>query len=247
MKSELKGYFLSDLHLFARRSTANSLKPLLGETASRAHTVVLGGDIFDFKWSTFYSFEESVAAAVGWLEELVVSHPHCCFYYLLGNHDAHPKFVVELDRLSFRQPRLQWQPYVLRIMDCVFLHGDIVDCEPNHTILESRRKVHEFRAPQKRIAHWLYDLAVHARLHRLVMHAAIRPKSVLRKLARYLEEQGLDESHGVRHVYFGHTHRVVDGVRYKGLTFHNGGASIRGLSFRIIETQLPHNTPLSVS
>ena len=71
------------------------------------------------------------------------------------------------------------------------------------------------------------------------MHIAIRPAGVLRKLSRYLVDEGLDAEHGVRDVYFGHTHLVVDGVKYAGLTFHNGGASIHGLPFKIIETRLP--------
>jgi hypothetical protein len=61
---------------------------------------------------------------------------------------------------------------------------------------------------------------------------------VLKKLSRYLADQGMDANHGVKYIYFGHTHRDVNGVEYQGMTFHNGGASIKGLTFRIIETQL---------
>ncbi len=239
MSKILKGHFLSDLHLFARRSTAMSIVPMIHHAARQSHTMVLGGDIFDFKWSTFPTLDSSIDASIAWLEELIVSHPQCSFYYLLGNHDAHPRFVAKLDCLAFRQPRLEWQPYILRILECVFLHGDIVDCEPNNTILAERRKLHESRPLPTRYAHWLYDLVVHARLHRAAMHVAIRPKSVLRKLAQYLSDEGLDSNYGVRDVYFGHTHRAVHGVQYAGLTFHNGGASIHGLPFRIIETRLP--------
>jgi UDP-2,3-diacylglucosamine pyrophosphatase LpxH len=239
MTTILKGYFLSDLHLLARRSMASSVLPLIHDAASRSHTMILGGDIFDFKWSTMSSLDSSIDAAIVWLEELVVAHPRCSFYYLLGNHDSHPNFVAKLDKLAFGLPQLQWQPYVLRILDCVFLHGDIVDCAPNHTILQERRKLHESRPHPRRYAHMLYSLVVQARLHRAAMHIAIRPKGILRKLSRYLRNEGLDAEHGVRDVYFGHTHLVVDGVQYAGLTFHNGGASIRGLPFRIIETRLP--------
>ena len=239
MSTILKGHFLSDLHLFSRRSTAMSIAPMIHRAASQSHTMVLGGDIFDFKWSSFPTLDCSIDAGIAWLDELVISHPQCSFYYLLGNHDAHPRFVSALDRLAFRQPRLVWQPYVLRILECVFLHGDIVDCEPNNTILAERRKLHECKPFPRRYAHWLYDLVVHARLHRAAMHVAIRPKSVLRKLTQYLSDEGLDSKYGVRDVYFGHTHRAVHGVQYAGLTFHNGGASIHGIPFRIIETRLP--------
>ena len=247
MTTILRGYFLSDLHLFARRSTAMSIEPMIREAASKSHTMVLGGDIFDFKWSTFPTLDSSINKAIAWLEALVVSYPKCSFYYLLGNHDAHPRFVSELDRLAFRQPRLEWQPYVLRILECVFLHGDIVDCEPSNTILAERRKLHESKPYPRRYAHWLYYVVVNARLHRAAMHVVIRPKSVLRKLTQYLTNEGLDSKHGVSDVYFGHTHREVDGVQYAGLTFHNGGASIHGLPFRIIETRLPFEQRNSAS
>ena len=138
MSKILKGHFLSDLHLFARRSTAMSIAPMIHHAARQSHTMALESKPF---------------------------------------------------------PR--------------------------------------------QYAHWLYDLVVHARLHRTAMHAAIRPKSVFRKLTQYLTDEGFDSKHGVRDVYFGHTHRAVHGVQYAGLTFHNGGASIHGLPFRIIETRLP--------
>jgi UDP-2,3-diacylglucosamine pyrophosphatase LpxH len=239
MSQALKGHFISDLHLFSRRSTALSITGRIRDAFSRSHTMVLGGDIFDFRWSIYPTLDSTIHAGICWLEELINSFPACNFYYLLGNHDAHPRFVSELDRLAFRQPRLSWQPFVLRIHECVFLHGDILDGEPTNIVLAERRKLHERKPVPRRYSHWLYDLVVHFRLHRAAVHIAIRPKMVLRKLTEYLEDQGLDSVHGVRDVYFGHTHRVLDGVQHAGLTFHNGGASIRGLPFRIIETRLP--------
>ena len=201
--------------------------------------MVLGGDIFDFKWSTYESLDRSIDAGITWLEALIGSNPQCSFYYMLGNHDAHPRFVSKLDRLALRQPRLEWQPYVLRIRECVFLHGDIVDCEPSHSILAERRTKQEAKPLPRQYSHLIYDLVVHARLHRVAMNLAIRPKYVLRRLSEYLKVVRLDATHGVRDVYFGHTHRAVHAVQYAGLTFHNGGASIHGLPFRIIETRLP--------
>jgi UDP-2,3-diacylglucosamine pyrophosphatase LpxH len=246
MQMLLRSYFLSDLHIFARRSSAADITPAIHRAASQAHTLVLGGDIFDFKWSTRASFEHSIADSIQWLDELILSHPKCSFYYVLGNHDAHPRFVTELDRLAFRQPRLNWQPFVLRIHRCVFLHGDVVDCEPNEDAIATRRRAVDDKPRPMRSRHWLYDVVVKARLHRMAVHFAVRPTAVLRKLSIYLSSQGLDASNGIRDVYFGHTHRDVDGVKYDGMTFHNGGASIKGLEFRIIETTLP-TIPMSTS
>jgi UDP-2,3-diacylglucosamine pyrophosphatase LpxH len=237
--ADLRSFFFSDLHLLANRSSGPVIAADIFRATQQAHTMVLGGDIFDFKWSTLASLQDSIEDSIRWLERLIDSQQRCMFYYVLGNHDAHPSFVAALDRLAFRQPRLVWQPYVIRLDHCVFLHGDVVDCEPNEeSIAASRRRIEDRPFPA-RSKHLLYDAVVRARLHRVVVQLAVRPSTVLRKLAIYLSSQGLTAENGVKDVYFGHTHRDVDGLCYQGMTFHNGGASIKGLSFRIVETSLP--------
>lgn len=234
----MRGYFLSDLHLFSRRSFAETLTRQIHDVADQAHTLVLGGDIFDFKWSTRPSLKHSVEEAIQWIDVLMAAHPTCAFYYLLGNHDAHPDFVAELDRLAFRRPQLVWQPHILRLGQCAFLHGDVVDGDLYHEEIDSRRRASDRKPPPHAIRHWLYDAVVKARLHRLAGHVARSKSVVLSRLHRYLTAQGLDATSGVSDVYFGHTHREMDGVEYHGLRYHNGGASIKGLGFRIIETRL---------
>jgi UDP-2,3-diacylglucosamine hydrolase len=234
----MRGYFLSDLHLFSKRSQGQAYLRQIRETANRAHTLVLGGDIFDFKWSTRPSLRHCIDEAIRWIDELLESRPNCAFYYLLGNHDAHPDFVSELDRLAFDRPRLVWQPYVLRLGRCVFLHGDVLDGDFQHEMVDARRRKHQDQPIPQAYRHWLYEAVVMARLHRLAVHVVKRQVTVLKTLSRYLAEQGYSASSGVTDVYFGHTHREMDGVVFKGLTFHNGGASIKGLGFRIIETRL---------
>jgi len=54
---------------------------------------------------------------------------------------------------------------------------------------------------------------------------------VLKKLSQYLKGHGMEASSGVTDIYFGHTHREMDGVEYHGLRYHNGGASIKGIGF----------------
>ncbi len=46
-----KCYFVSDLHLFANRSDAHRYLEEIALAASQAEAFVLGGDIFDFRWS----------------------------------------------------------------------------------------------------------------------------------------------------------------------------------------------------
>jgi UDP-2,3-diacylglucosamine hydrolase len=231
------GFFLSDLHLFSRRSEADRYADEIHRAARAAHTIVLGGDIFDFKWSTLPSLEHSVDQAIGWLRDLITPHQTCVFRYLLGNHDAHPLFVARLDALSFELSNLFWYRYVLRLGDCIFLHGDIVDGDADHTSLEIRRRYWEESRQPGRMSHLLYDMVVKTRLHRVAAKVMGR-SAILRKITRYLRQLGYGPEHGVRHVYFGHIHRELDNIHYGGLTFHNGGASIKGLSFRIVETEL---------
>ena len=232
-------FFLSDLHLFSSRSTAPAHESEINKCAQIAHTIILGGDIFDFKWSRYSTLKTSVSEAVGWLEKLVSNHKECSFYYLLGNHDSHPEFVLELDRLAFKHPNLEWQPHLLRLGSCVFLHGDVIDGGLDHQDIDARRRKHEDKPLPMAYRHWLYDAAVQAKLHCLVANVARRHSWVLKKVYRYLAEQGLNKETGVRDVYFGHTHRPLRSVEYQGLRFHNGGASIRGVTFHIIKTLLP--------
>ncbi len=236
--ASLRGYFLSDLHLFSNRSEASRYSAMMEAAAEQAHTMILGGDIFDFKWSRHSSLEHSISEAIEWIENLLVSYPLCSFYYLLGNHDAHPDFVAALDRLAFRRRNLEWQPYVLRLGHCVFLHGDVIDGGVSHQAVDERRHRHGADRSPPPFRHWLYDVVVRTRAHRFVATVVNRHDWVLAKLFQYLSEQGLDASRGVTDVYFGHTHREVHGLVYNGLRFHNGGAAIKGLGFRIVETCL---------
>ncbi|MBX3438851.1 MAG: hypothetical protein KF861_15270, partial [Planctomycetaceae bacterium] len=64
--------FVSDLHLFANRSRADRYLEAIERAADAADLCILGGDIFDFRWSTLPSTEATVESAVAWLRAL------CC-------------------------------------------------------------------------------------------------------------------------------------------------------------------------
>ncbi len=151
----------------------------------------------------------------------MTNHQECSFYYLLGNHDSHPDFVTELDRLAFQHANLEWQPHILRLGSCVFLHGDVIDGGLDHQSIDARRRKHEEKPLPMAYRHWLYDAAVQAKLHCLVANVARRHGWVLKKVYRYLAEQGLEAETGIKDVYFGHTHRPLRSVEYRGLRFHN--------------------------
>lgn len=233
-------HFISDLHLFSRRSSAPELESVIQSAVKHSETFVLGGDIFDFRWSTQGSMSRAVEDSVDWLQRLIEVKPDCHFHYLLGNHDCHPEFVEALTRLSEQVPQLVWHRHMMRLGDRVFLHGDIVDTkvrsgEKPHDVLDSRRLIGEMRRPPNRVSHALYDAAIQVRVHRVVAQLAKRHALVLKRLAHYLSEHGETHATGVRDVYFGHTHRSLSSIAYNGMRFHNPGAAIKGLPFQIIE------------
>lgn len=233
-----KGFFVSDLHLFSRRSSANDLMPELRQKVRGAHTLVLGGDIFDFKWSTHESLLHSLERAIEWIDQLHSENRNCEFHFVLGNHDCEPAFVERLQQYADATSRFDWHRYYLRMQSCLFLHGDIVSGgADDHESLDDLRMKHRHTKNKSEAWHVAYDVAVRVRLHRLAM-LTIRELAILERVRDYAENIGQGPDQGVTDVYFGHTHVDVDGVEFRDLRFHNGGGAIRGIPFRIVETQL---------
>jgi UDP-2,3-diacylglucosamine hydrolase len=245
MSHHSKSWFLSDLHLLARRSSAPELESAIHRAAQQAHTMVLGGDIFDFRWRTKLSMEAAIDESMHWLERLIKNNTAAHYHYLLGNHDSHPDFVERLQKLSEQMPRFEWHRHLLRIDKSIFLHGDVVDRriragEIHHDVVDARRSKKEERPDPHPFSHSLYDAAIRARLHRVVIQVAKRKEIVLQRLKHYLDAHEAGLQAGVEQVFFGHTHRKLKNVRYGGMRFSNPGAAIKGLPFEIIETGLPH-------
>jgi UDP-2,3-diacylglucosamine hydrolase len=231
-------YFASDLHLFSRRSLAAMHVPAIHAAAARAGEFILGGDIFDFRWSTFASPDESVRQAIRWLDELVAGHPGCLFHFVQGNHDCNRRFITALESYRKARPNLALHPLFLRQGRNIFLHGDAADhramCQQR---LLKRREHWSHDESRSQVRHVLYDLAVTARLHRLAGKVAHPRRRVVHRILGYLNRIHHGPESGVEHVYFGHTHDALDHYRYRGVTFHNPGAPIAGLKFRIIEVR----------
>jgi len=94
--------------------------------ASRAEVFVLGGDIFDFRWSSI-PILRAVERAVRWLRELASACPRCHFHLVLGNHDYHQALIDRLVELDKEVSNLSWHRYYVRLGSSVFLHGDVAD------------------------------------------------------------------------------------------------------------------------
>lgn len=229
-------YFLSDLHLLSRRSRAELHVPAIHAAAGRANSFILGGDIFDFRWSTLPSAETAVKHAIRWLDDLVASHPRCEFQFIQGNHDCNRRFVSALESYSAARPNLNTHAYVLRQGKNVFLHGDAADHPRMCPQRLMRRREHWSRdETRSQVRHVLYDLAVTARLHRIAGKVAHPRRRVVHRILGYLDRIHHGQASGVEHVYFGHTHDAFYNYRYRGITFHNPGSPMPGLQFRILE------------
>jgi UDP-2,3-diacylglucosamine hydrolase len=238
-----KTHFVSDLHLFANRSSAPRIHDAIERALRCSDTFVLGGDIFDFRWSRYRSHEETIEQSLHWLKGLVAINPECRIHYLLGNHDANPSFISALQALTSDYPQLVHHPHILRLGNTTFLHGDIIDAKipfsvDFHELLDERRAAEELRSRPPGFQHSLYDVAVRTRVHRLVANLANSNTKVLGRVSQYLSWAGHGPESGTRNVYFGHTHRSMEKVTYDGMQFSNPGAAIQGIDFRIIEVDL---------
>lgn len=234
--------FVSDLHLFSRRTRGHLIDADIVAAARRSRVCVLGGDIFDFKWSSHSSHEASLTAAVEWLCRLIEAVPECQFHFVLGNHDDLPALVALLPELATRYANFFWDRFYLRLGDTVFLHGDAADRKMSHDRLSDRRDRFS-HAPRQRWAHGLYGLVVHSQMHRLIPHAVYPPLFVADRLLKYLREVHQGPEEGVRQVCFGHTHRPMAGYSRGGVVFHNGGAPIGRAYYRIVEIQVTTQSP----
>lgn len=231
-------YFISDLHMFSRRSQAENHESEILAVAQTAKTIVLGGDMFDFRWSTLPSVEATVGAAIEWLKRLIEPHSTCDFHYVLGNHDYNRKFIDRLAEYAADQPHLSWHRYFVRLGQSVFLHGDVADGKMTPDMLAATRAGWLEDETRHRFRHWLYDVAINANVHKAASRLVHRADRIADRILHYLEHIGEGPENGVRHVYFGHTHAAMSNFDYGGLKFHNGGAPMKRLEFRIVAAEI---------
>ncbi|MCF7957722.1 MAG: metallophosphoesterase [Phycisphaerae bacterium] len=228
------GYVISDLHMFAHRSSAYKHFDEIEEAASRGDFLVFNGDIFDFRWSTLSGLAETLDAAIDWLKRLANKFPKCKIFYVLGNHDCLEQLAGRLDCLANETPNFQWLPSHLRVSNVLFFHGDLVldrdvaDPFSRELLKEDKQKGH--------FPNLIYRMIVSLRLHQLtvVFHW---PQYCARKILRALEAHGQGLGDGLTDVYFGHTHGAFSDYDYQGVTFHNTGATVRGIEANMLEVR----------
>lgn len=235
--------FVSDLHLFANRSRAEAYLHAIQHAADLADQCILGGDIFDFRWSTMPSTAETVDAAVTWLRDLCQFAQNTNVQFLLGNHDYHAALIERLPELSRDVENFEWHRFYIRTGDTIFLHGDVADRKMTSDMLERRRERWANHGQKGRYHSRAYDLVVKSRVHLLVPRAVYPRRLVARRIVSYLDHIGHGPGSGVRQVCFGHTHRPLREYRYRGVRFHNCGAPIGTGRFRILEIDVADGEP----
>lgn len=238
MSSSQSVCVLSDLHVFCKRSRAAAYEDAIHAAMEHADCCVLNGDIFDFRWTILSGIEETAAAAVDWMKAFMARYPRCRVHYVLGNHDYVRAFVEALEALADGHPRLEVHDHLFRLGDTVFLHGDAANWHmTHHEFTQHRLAWHDDRI-RGRLKNRIYDIAFALRLHRLIHHIVFPQRAVAKRLLHYLDDVGHGPSTGVRAVYFGHTHLIMSGFEYQGVTFHNGGAPMHGLPFKVLTAQI---------
>jgi UDP-2,3-diacylglucosamine hydrolase len=228
----MRGFVISDLHLFTDRSSAAEISASMQDQLADAEFLVLNGDIFDFEWTHFNSIEQTVEKAVAWLYYLAEQHPRCCIYYILGNHDELESFVQKVREIMLRLPNLHLFTSHLVLGNNLFFHGD----------LPLSRKNPWKRTPVKQLSrkqtfwHLCYDCAVKCRLHKVV-YALFSPSYCAKRIANIFREYPRDFLSTIDHIYFGHTHLPFENFRHDRFLFSNTGAAISGVNARLIEVK----------
>lgn len=241
--------FISDLHLLSSRHDYARHAASVRRAIESCDVCIWGGDLFDFHWSCEGDGVISRQIAIEWLQRWRLEFTEKTFVYLTGNHDAQPSFQYELR--SWAGPSPEGDVWAMppgstfacldavRIGDCLFLHGDVIESLPkrigrNVSLTHYRRKWEHERVGNHEpplVRNRLYNAAVSARLHLATAGVAHRRRSVCLRLLRWVRHQPQWVGDGITRIVFGHTHRRIDGVSMAGVEFHNGGAAVRHVAF----------------
>ena len=225
--------FTSDLHLFSKRSNVDLYLPALRQLAQRSDVFVFGGDIFDFKWSQYQTFEEGIDKSLDWLDSFISDCPDTRFQYLIGNHDCAAQFVDAASQVG--SGKMEVEPYYLVHGRTLFMHGDVLDAGGTQQGLQQCRNRWQHGQPKGKIPNAIYDAAVAIGLHHTAARRLNTPNKVFELLNRYLID--IEEKSKIETVVYGHTHWKSD-FSMDSIRFRNGGAAIKGLPFEPVVVQM---------
>ena len=233
----VRGYVISDLHMFSKRSSYEQNRKLLETAMADARFFVLNGDIFDFRWSRHGSSEATAIAAIEVLKQFTASYPQCLFYFVLGNHDSVSPFVSCLEDAARDWPNFAWDPHYVQLGKKLFIHGDAAHAGGELERLVRYRKNFEESRARGPLLEAAYEIATVLRLHRTLSYS-VPKKQTIKNILRFLEHLTPGVTGTLTDIYFGHTHLPFTDYQYKHWTFHNTGAMIRGIPFYLLELEV---------
>jgi hypothetical protein len=228
------GLTLSDLHLFTRRSGMTDLIQILPADIAAIKYLVLNGDIFDFRWTTLADTGQAVARAVDCIVDLMAYNPDLEIHYVLGNHDCHHEFIVQLRWLSINEPLFFFYPYYFQMRDMLFLHGDCANGYIKHEQLIGLRKswMNVEIGPDFQVA--VYQMADKIGITKLFHYLYFPKREVVKRVLYYLSSLPQGMPIGIKEIYLGHSHLPFNGYKYNNYCFHNTGSGIKGMTLNPI-------------
>jgi len=224
--------FISDLHLFSSRSTAEQHQMAMQMAASEAEMVVFGGDLFDFRWSQLGGPGATTTAAVDWLSRFMDTAGQRQYVFLFGNHDGDERLRDGLRAWAETRPEFQIAGDLLRVGDIMMLHGDAIEGNGDLQRFDAYRARWALKPQASTAQSRVYDAAVTLRAHRVAAIIAHRRRRTCQRLTHYLAHHACGPEEGIRRVIFGHTHRFLPGHWFGGMRFYNPGAAVRGVPFK---------------
>lgn len=220
---------------------------MLRSQLTSANILVLNGDIFDFRWSTFPTVEITATRAVEWLETLHTAYPACEIHYVLGNHDCPAFFRERLDDLARKLDRFHWHEFGVRIGTALFVHGDCT-----HRIMDpsALRRFREDWDNDRQHGRWMTKayLAVDRLGITRAAHQCYFPRKItVERAMHYLDYAAPEWRVNTLDCYFGHTHQPFSDYQHKDIRFHNTGSAIRGMGFNPLAFRMPAATAHSLN
>ncbi len=232
-----KGIVVSDLHLLSRRSEGQLRFDEVSAQFSALDTLVLNGDIFDFRWA-IRPHSESVPQAIDWLHQLKSAFPQLAIHFIPGNHDCLPGFLDQVEATE----GVSLHPHHLILGRKLFLHGDAATYRMNRNGFQKFRSGWEKDRPRSHHSARLYDLSDAIKISHLTHHLWFGKDSTIRRMIWHLDQTYSNWKEEIDECFFGHTHIPLRGVEREGVKFHNTGSAIRGQKFAPAEFTHPSNS-----
>jgi UDP-2,3-diacylglucosamine hydrolase len=229
-----QGLVISDLHLFAKRSQGLQLTDTIGHALGDVDTLVLNGDVVDFRWTTLATVDDTAKRAADWLMALRRRAPQCRIHVLLGNHDHHRLWIARLDAMQAEDSDLCWHAYHLKLDRTLFLHGDCANRRMDATELAQRRQrvLNERRLSP--VLGTLYNSVHRLGITTLIHKVYFKRPQVADRILHYAADASASLLDGVEDIYFGHTHRPFENFVHAGRRFHNTGSALSTANFRML-------------